>query len=404
MSLNRVSLNPVKYLIIGPAWVGDMVMSQSLYKLLKNNNPAAKITVLAPSYTFPLLNAMPEVDEALPLNFPRRKLSFLKRRALGRSLRDKGFTEAIVLPNSFKSALVPYFANISKRTGFIGEFRYGLLNDWRKLEAKRYPKMIDRFCALGLPAGSELKDLPHPELILKKEWEKTVNEKWPTEPIVKPILALCPGAEFGPAKQWPAKHFAELAFLKIKAGWKVWLFGSKKDEKVGQEIMEEIERLKLDDQVFERDSLDLVSPLAGATGPKMKSRDREGAAVIVLPTGPSNTELEVRSFIGSTSLEEAMVLLSRATAVVSNDSGLMHIASALQKPVMALYGSTSANFTPPLSQKAKVVTLNLSCQPCFQRVCPLKGEAHMACLNHLKPSFIEQELEKILLPNHEINS
>jgi heptosyltransferase-2 len=354
----------MKYLIIGPAWVGDMVMSQSLYKLLKNNSPAAKITVLAPSYTLPLLNAMPEVDEALPLNFPRRKLSFLKRRALGRSLKDKGFTEAIVLPNSFKSALVPYFANISKRTGFIGEFRYGFLNDWRKLEAKRYPKMIDRFCALGLPAGSEAKDLPHPELILKKEWEKTVNEKWPPEPIFKPILAICPGAEFGPAKQWPAKHFAELAFLKIKAGWKVWLFGSKKDEKVGQEIMEEIERLA-----------------------------EQGSA-----------GLNVCSFIGSTSLEEAMVLLSRATAVVSNDSGLMHIASALQKPVVALYGSTSANFTPPLSQKAKVVTLNLSCQPCFQRVCPLKGEAHMACLNHLKPSFIEQELEKILLPTHEINS
>ncbi len=345
------------FLIIGPAWVGDMIMSQSLYRLIKNTHPDARITVLSPGYTAPLLQAMPEVDEIISVDLPRKKFNFFKRMALGKSLRDKKFTHAIILPNSFKSALIPFFAKIPKRVGFVGEFRYGFLTHACRLDPKKWPRMIDRFCALFKSCNPcfDLEKLPYPHLQLNKKLDKKLDKNWQEEVLNKwnfdlkaPTLAICPGAEFGPAKQWPAKYFAELALKKMKEGWQVWIFGSKKDEVIGREI----------------------------------------AGIL-----DSNSSRNYLNFIGSTSLEEAMALLSYASMVVSNDSGLMHIASALGRPVIGIYGSTSPDFTPPLSESAKVMSLNLPCQPCFQRVCPLKGEKYMACLNQLTPEKIEQAFD-----------
>jgi heptosyltransferase-2 len=337
-----------KFLIIGPAWVGDMVMSQSLYRLIKSIHPGAWITVLAPTYTLPLLNAMPEVDEAIAGDFPRKKLSFFRRFMFGRELSKKGFTDAIVLPNSWKSALVPFFARIPNRTGFIGECRYGLLNDIRRLQAKKWPRMIDRFCVLGVSKKSNSLPLyPSPQLLLSSDAVANTIQKFNVNRD-KPILALCPGAEFGPAKQWPARYFAELALAQAKEGWAVWIFGSKKDEKISAEIEN------------------------------------------ILAAG----HVTARNFSGKTSLEEAMALLSISNQVVSNDSGLMHIASALHRPVLAIYGSTSPGFTPPLFSGAKIVKLDLPCQPCFKRVCPFKKDdpRYMSCLNGLTPQQVESHL------------
>jgi heptosyltransferase-2 len=215
-----------KILIIGPAWIGDMVMAQTLFKLLKQRLPKSIIHVLAPKWTSPVLERMPEVDKVLVSPFTHGELALYKRYKLGKSLRQENYDQAIVLLNSFKSALIPFWARILRRTGWRGEMRYGLLNDIRILNKNKLPLMIQRFAALGLDKSEVLPEtLPWPELMAKKN--KSVAEK---------VLALCPGAEFGPAKRWPAKYFAEVANNKLAEGWQIWLFGSKNDAKIAAEI------------------------------------------------------------------------------------------------------------------------------------------------------------------------
>src|SRR3990167_2996889 len=316
--------NKNKIFIVGPAWVGDMVMAQSLFKLLKQRDPHVIIDVLAPSWSLPLLARMPEVNQAIVMPLAHGQLALKERRRIGKNLRDKGYQQAIVLPNSFKSALIPWWANIPIRTGWLREMRYGLLNDWRKLDKKRNPLMIEQLMALGLPAESTLPaEYPLPELNISFETRAKALLAHQLQDTDKPILALCPGAEFGPAKRWPEEYYASVANEKLEAGWQVWLFGSPKDQEVAKRIME----------LTKERCIDLS---------------------------------------GKTRLEEAVDLLSLATAVVSNDSGLMHIAAALRKLLIAVYGPTSAAFTPPLHKEARVLSLSLACQPCFQRTCPLK--------------------------------
>ena len=325
-----------KILIIGPAWVGDMVMAQCLFKLLKQQDPFVTIDVLAPGWSMPLLARMPEVSDAMVMPMGHGEFGLLKRRCIGKNLRDKKYRQAIVLPNSFKSALIPWFAKIPKRTGWRGEMRYGLLNDLRVLDKNKYPLMIEQFMALGLPANASLpKPYPQPELNISdvSRDQAVLTFQLKTD---RPVLALCPGAEFGPAKRWPEEHYAALANEKINAGWQVWLFGSAKDQSVTEKIM-------------------------------------------------ALTDQRCVNLAGKTKLEEAIDLLSLARAVVSNDSGLMHIAAALQKPLIAVYGPTSSAFTPPLDEQAKIVSLSLTCQPCFQRTCPLQ---HHRCMRDLQPQRV----------------
>ncbi|EKD54969.1 MAG: hypothetical protein ACD_60C00030G0019 [uncultured bacterium] len=333
--------NKNKIFIVGPAWVGDMVMAQSLFKLLKQRDPHVIIDVLAPSWSLPLLARMPEVNQAIVMPLAHGQLALKERRRIGKNLRDKGYQQAIVLPNSFKSALIPWWANIPIRTGWLREMRYGLLNDWRKLDKKRYPLMIEQLMALGLPAESTLPaEYPLPELNISFETRAKALLAHQLQDTDKPILALCPGAEFGPAKRWPEEYYAAVANEKLEAGWQVWLFGSPKDQEVAKRIME----------LTKERCIDLS---------------------------------------GKTRLEEAVDLLSLATAVVSNDSGLMHIAAALRKLLIAVYGPTSAAFTPPLHKEARVLSLSLACQPCFQRTCPLK---HQNCMRELLPDKVLQAL------------
>lgn len=334
-----------RILIVGPSWVGDMVMAQSLFMALKRADPRCRIEVLAPAWSFALLARMPEVEDAIAMPLSHGQLDLRARFRLGRGLRKTGYDWAIVLPNSWKSALIPFFADIPRRTGYVGECRWGLLNDARPPDKAALTMTVQRFAALAKsgwrPAPAEC---PRPRLEIDPGMRKTTLEKFKIKPFTK-CLALCPGAEYGPAKRWPAAHFAELARRKAADGWRIWLFGSARDQLVAREVDE----------------------LSGRV---------------------------CHDFTGKTALAEAIDLLSLADVVVSNDSGLMHVAAALDKKVIAIYGSSDPHFTPPLSAGAEVVSLNLLCSPCFERQCPLEEARLNQCLTGIAPSRIAALVEK----------
>lgn len=328
--------NPNKILIVSPAWVGDLVMSQVLLKLIKQRDPDAMIDVLAPEWGRALLQRMPEVNDVHTMPIGHGQFQFGKRWELGRRLAREAYSQAILLPNSWKSALIPFIARIPRRTGWLGEQRYGLLNDVRYLNKEQLPLMIQRFSALGLAKGESLPAvLPKPRLHVARDSVTTTLAKFKLK-AQQPILALCPGAEYGPAKRWPAEYFAEVAQHKLGEGWNVWIFGSHKDQAIAHEIQQ--------------------------------------------VTGDACEDLT-----GKTSLGEAVDLLAQANTVLTNDSGLMHVSAALDRPLVAIYGSSSAKFTPPLSDKAKMLSLGLACSPCFKRECPLH---HLQCLRELHPELV----------------
>ncbi|MEE5043218.1 lipopolysaccharide heptosyltransferase II [Pseudomonas alliivorans] len=333
-------------LIVGPSWVGDMVMAQTLFQCLKQRHPECQIDVLAPEWSRPLLERMPEVRAALSFPLGHGALELATRRRIGKSLAGQ-YDQAILLPNSLKSALVPFFAGIKQRTGWRGEFRYGLLNDVRTLDKQRYPLMIERFMALAWDKGAELpRPYPKPSLQIDPATRDAALAKFGLT-LDRPVLALCPGAEFGESKRWPAEHYAQVADARIREGWQVWLFGSQKDHPVGETIRE-----------------NLIPGL------------RE----------------ESVNLSGQTSLAEAIDLLSCTDSVVSNDSGLMHVAAALNRPLVAVYGSTSPAFTPPLADEVEVVRLGIECSPCFDRTCRF---GHYNCMRLLEPGAVIQALGRL---------
>ena len=334
-----------RILVIGPSWVGDMMMAQSLFILLKQNNPACSIDVLAPSWSLPILAHMPEVSDSIISPFKHGEASLRQRYLLGRSLRNHRYDQAIILPNSFKSALVPFWAHIPKRTGFIGEMRYGLVNDARKLDRVSLPKTVMRFASLAFPANQPRPDVPRPRLKTDTQEVNTSFKNLNLTPGDAPVLALCPGAEYGPAKQWPANHFAQLAIERLDLGWQVLLLGSDKDS-------------------------DICNRINAAT------------------------ENQCTNLAGKTELGQVIDIMSQASAIVSNDSGLMHIAAALDIPLVAIYGSSDPAFTPPLSDKAEILSLSLPCSPCFKRQCPL---GHLDCLNKLGPDMASKAIDALLL-------
>jgi len=332
-------------LVIAPSWVGDMVMAQSLFKVLKAQEADRAIDVLAPGWTRALLERMPEVHRAIDMPLGHGEVRLLTRRRLGIQLRDGNYRQAIVLPNSLKSALVPFWARIPLRTGYVGELRQWLLNDCRHLDKQRLVMTVQRFVALGLPDGAALPDpVPPPSLRVSHENGRAALQRLNLDATAKPVLALCPGAEFGAAKKWPEAYYAAVALHWLSQGWQVWLLGSVNDEPVGDSIN------------------------AQAHG-------------------------RCENLAGRTRLEDAIDLLAKASFVVTNDSGLMHIAAALQRPMVAIYGSSDPGFTPPLSETAKVERLGLDCSPCFQRECPL---GHLNCLQQLLPGRIIAAMEEVM--------
>ncbi len=329
---------PANILVVGPSWVGDMVMASVLFQLLRARQPQARIDVLAPGWSLPLLARMPEVNHGIEMPVGHGRLGLRTRWQLARSLRGR-YDQAIVLPGSLKSALVPWLAGIARRTGYRGEQRYGLINDMRQLRPAELPLMVQRYAALALdvraPAATDLPvDLPRPRLRVDRARQAALRAELGLD-ARRPAVALLPGAEFGPSKQWPLAHYAAAARSLLAQGLAVWVLGSPKDAEAGRLVAEQ---------------------------------------------APGAIDL-----CGRTRLEDAVDLLAAASGCISNDSGLMHVAAALDVPLVALFGSTSPEHTPPLSPAAQVLRLGLDCAPCFQRTCPL---GHHRCLRDISPAQV----------------
>ncbi len=307
-------------------------MMQPLLMRLRRQRPDAEIHVLAPAWSAPLLARMPEVTAGIANPFAHGAFDWAGRKALGRRLATTDFAQAYVLPNSWKSALVPFFAKIPKRTGYRGEARYFLLNDRHRFDAAAMPRLVDRYVALAGPLDGPT---PNPHLTSTPEQQRAARIALGLPADTAPIV-FCPGAEYGSAKRWPARHFAALARKVSRGDTPLWSIGGPKDADAGAEI----ERLS-------------------------------GGAV--------------QNLCGRTNLEQAIDLIAGAHAVVSNDSGLMHVAAALDRPLAAIYGSSSPAYTPPLSPRARIASLKLECSPCFKRECPL---GHLKCLNELPPEQV----------------
>jgi heptosyltransferase-2 len=313
-------------------------MAQPLLARLLQMRADRAIDVLAPKWVLPLLQRMPEVSEAIENPFGHGELNLRGRWRLGRSLAARGYAQAIVLPNTLKSALVPFFADIPLRAGYVGESRYGLLNILHKFDRKAPPPMVERYLALAGKPGERVPEAPHTRLAVSGANLARALVQLSSNPPsdAHPVAVLCPGAEYGPAKRWPAEHYAELAAKLGAAGFSVWLMGSAADHPVGEAIL----------------------------------AARPGCA---------------RNLCGRTDLASAIDLIAAAHVVISNDSGLMHIAAALDRPLVALFGSSSPKHTPPRSGKARVQYLALECSPCFARECPL---GHFRCMRDLTPARV----------------
>ena len=311
-------------------------MSQVIYSALREEYPDIDIDVLAPSATLSLVTRMPEVNRGILIDQAHGQVGLGYRFRLGAELKKNNYDWAIITPNSFKSALAPFAADVPLRTGFLGEYRYFLLNDIKLLDKPRLPLMTDRFLAL---VGKTSAEMIPPRLGVDKQSQASflARHQLATD---KPVIGFCPGAEFGDAKKWPEAHYGALAKQLIDQGYRIWIFGSPADQATGETIV----------SIAGHDCINLA---------------------------------------GETSILEAIDLLAICQTVVSNDSGLMHIAAAVGTRVVAIYGSTSPGFTPPISEEAHIVSRTLDCSPCFKRTCPL---GHKDCLNKLMP---EQVLEQL---------
>ncbi len=327
-------------LVVAPGWVGDTIMMQPMLTRLAEMHPGVCIDVLVAPEMAELVLRMPEVHATVIMPVGHGKMDLRSRFRLGRSLVGK-YDWAIVLPNSLKSAFIPWFAGIPRRTGYKGEMRWGFLNDMRNLDPLLLPRMVDRFLFLAdkVEAGQP-SQYGFPELKVSAEQQRKVREQFNLSSV---SAALCIGAEYGPAKRWPVSRFAELAQKLAGRGYEIFLMGSAKDQQIASDILRK-------------------SPFC-------------------------------KDLTGLTTLGQAVDILSICAVAVCNDSGLMHVAAALGLPLVALYGSSSPGFTPPLSKRARIISLNLDCSPCFKRDCPF---GHLNCLNGITAAMVEGEIDGLL--------
>lgn len=327
-------------LIIAPQWIGDAVMTEPLLRRLAARGE--RLTVGALPWVAPVYRAMPQVADVIEFPFAHGGLQFQARRSIAKRLAGQ-FDKAYVLPNSLKSALLPFLASIPQRIGYLGEARVGLLTH-RLKNPKNKPPMVAFYSALSGESGLEN---DRPELhMAAAQVEATLHELGLSRGT---YVVFAPGAEFGPAKRWPARHFSELA---AQLDATVVLLGSGKEAALCDEIT---------------------------------------APVNAVHAG------KCLNLAGKTSLPQALALIAASRSTVSNDSGLMHVAAALGVPQVAIFGSSSPLHTPPLSDKAQVLWLKndpayqppLDCAPCFARECPL---GHTRCLNDISAAQVLQAL------------
>jgi heptosyltransferase II len=321
--------DPTRILVVGPSWVGDMVMAQALYRQLKLTEPRCRIDVLAPPWSVAVIARMPEVSDAIELPVGHGEAGLLRRWRVARSLAGRGYDRAIVLPRSLKAALVPWFAGIPVRTGFRGEYRFGLINDMRPFDPQHLNQTVKRFVALA-PAHDDVTvpEVSEPRLRVDRDNQARLSAQFGIASDSR-VVAMMPGAEYGEAKRWPVERFAALAARLERDGHAVIVLGSGREKPLGEQIA-----------------------AASVSG-------------------------RILDLCGSTTLADVVDLLALADVAVTNDSGLMHVAAAVDTHVIAIYGSSSPQFTPPLTAARTVIHLNLECSPCWQRRCPL---SHLNCL------------------------
>jgi heptosyltransferase-2 len=317
-----------RILVVAPNWIGDALMAQPLLARLREKRPGVRIDALAPARVAPVMRRMPEVADVIEAPFHHGALQLGERWRVGRGLRGR-YDQAIVLPNTWKSGLAPFFADIPIRSGYVGESRFGLLNLTYRNPKARGP-MAQHYARLSERPGKEPPEpLPQPQLKVDTDAAEATARRFG---LTGRFAAFCPGAEYGPAKRWPG--YAALA-----------------------------------------GRLHLPVVVLGAAG------DRDACA------GIAGRHLE-----GETTLDEAIELIACADVVVSNDSGLMHVAAAVGTPLVAVFGSSSPRHTPPLSAHARVIWLGLDCSPCFARDCPL---GHLRCLREISPERVLAEIRNL---------
>lgn len=325
--------------MIGPAWVGDMVMAQALYKALLHHSNSAEIHVVAPAWSRPLIDRMPEITKVHHLDVKHGEFALSKRYQLGKALRQESFSQALILPRSFKSALVPMFARIPKRVGELGEFRHGLINSViSSNKSKEIPTVSNYLRYAGVNADiNQVKSDYAPALMVDSDNQVRVIKAFAISQA-SPLIACMVGAEYGPSKQWPTHHFVSLIDQLTAQGLEVCILGSQKDAVIGDEI-------------------------------------------------EKSCRHSVNNLCGKTSLLDVIDILASCSVAVSNDSGLMHIAAAVDVPVISMYGATTPAYTPPLHTKAKAFYMRLECSPCWKRTCQYQ---HYRCLNDILPEQVSK--------------
>ena len=323
--------NVNRILIIAPSWLGDAVMTHSLIRKLAQTHLKASIDVFSADALKVIFKQMPEIDRVIENPFSHGEFNIRARLRIAREIKSCEYDVAYILPNSLKSALIPFFAKIPNRVGYTGESRYGLINRRHVVDKNKYPLLASQYLQLAKihPLDNLTLD-EYPALTVDQSESMQTLKKFNVDPFLS-YICLCPGAEYGPAKRWPQRHFTKLIHRLSEKQFATITLGGTKDITSGEAIHE-------------------------------------------------NSQQKMQDLTGKTTLNEAIHLIARAKCVVTNDSGLMHVAAALDKPLIALFGSSSPKYTPPLSDKAKILTKSLPCSPCFKRICPL---GHTNCLEDI---------------------
>lgn len=312
-------------------------MAQALLLLLKQRDPERDLDILASGWSLPIVSRMPQVRRGIAAQTEHGEIGLRKRWRISRELRQHGYDQAIILPRSLKAALIPWFACIERRTGFHGESRYILINDERLFDHNMLDQTVKRYVALGLEPGEALPEIPNPVLRVSVANQDALLDKLDIRGE-RPVIAMMPGAEYGPAKCWPIEYFATLASLLATDGYDVWVLGAAGDADAGEQIAAQTTAVNL---------------------------------------------------CGKTSLADVIDLLGLATQAVSNDSGLLHIAAAAGTHVHGIYGSSTPDFTPPLTARRDIHYLDIECSPCFERHCPL---LHLRCLRDIQPATVHDAI------------
>jgi heptosyltransferase-2 len=303
---------------------------------LRQRQPSCPIDILTTPMVAPLLDYMPGVRKGILADLPRKRLAFGQHLALAGRLRAEGYGQALVMPRTWKSALAPYLAGIPLRTGFVGEARFGLINDLRFGE-RRLPRMVDRCAALALAKDERAPAAwPLPELSVPATEIDRWRDRLGVAVDYRPVIALAPGA-VGQSKRWPVEHFTDLATRLVAEGHSIWILGGPHEKKIAADIVRA-------DRTHIRD----------LTGPDLRN---------------------------------AILALAAAHAAVSNDSGLLHVAAALGKPTIGIFGPTSAWHWAPLNPISAVIETasELACRPCHKPVCHL---GHHRCMLEIKPEQV----------------